>query len=181
MGEVLHIEDALNEKGVYVSTTSGVSMYPMLRNRRDTIIVKPPTAPLKKYDVPLYRRGDDYVLHRIIGKDDKGYIICGDNCINKEYGITENQIIGVLVGFYRDGNEVNMDKVISIVRADAAPVKRMVQVARDGGMAVDATCGRKTKCVLVMDSGHIVLSALQPETIENRVTDNPSAGGKEDD
>ena len=79
------------------------------------------------------------------------------------------------IGF---GNVVNMDKVISIVRADAAPVKRMVQVARDGGMAVDATCGRKTKCVLVMDS---VLSALQPETIENRVTDNPSAGGKEDD
>ena len=62
------------------------------------------------------------------------------------------------IGF---GNVVNMDKVISIVRADAAPVKRMVQVARDGGMAVDATCGRKTKCVLVMDSGHIVLSALQ--------------------
>lgn len=60
------------------------------------------------------------------------------------------------IGF---GNVVNMDKVISIVRADAAPVKRMVQVARDGGMAVDATCGRKTKCVLVMDSGHIVLSA----------------------
>ena len=56
------------------------------------------------------------------------------------------------IGF---GNVVNMDKVISIVRADAAPVKRMVQVARDGGMAVDATCGRKTKCVLVMDSGHI--------------------------
>lgn len=82
------------------------------------------------------------------------------------------------IGF---GNVVNMDKVISIVRADAAPVKRMVQVARDGGMAVDATCGRKTKCVLVMDSGHIVLSALQPETIENRVTDNPSAGVKEDD
>ena len=82
------------------------------------------------------------------------------------------------IGF---GNVVNMDKVISIVRADAAPVKRMVQVARDGGMAVDATCGRKTKCVLVMDSGHIVLSALQPETIEKRVTDNPSAGGKEDD
>ena len=82
------------------------------------------------------------------------------------------------IGF---GNVVNMDKVISIVRADAAPVKRMVQVARDGGMAVDATCGRKTKCVLVMDSGHIVLSALQPETNENRVTDNPSAGGKEDD
>ena len=60
------------------------------------------------------------------------------------------------IGF---GNVVNMDKVISIVRADAAPVKRMVQVARDGGMAVDATCGRKTKCVLVMDSGHIGVAA----------------------
>lgn len=83
------------------------------------------------------------------------------------------------IGF---GNVVNMDKVINALSVlMPAPVKRMVQVARDGGMAVDATCGRKTKCVLVMDSGHIVLSALQPETIENRVTDNPSAGGKEDD
>ena len=60
------------------------------------------------------------------------------------------------IGF---GNVVNMDKVISIVRADAAPVKRMVQVARDGGMAVDATCGRKTKCVLVMDSGCLLYTS----------------------
>ena len=51
------------------------------------------------------------MLHSIIGKDDRGYIICGDKCINKEYGITENQINGVLVGFYRDGNEVNMEGV----------------------------------------------------------------------
>ncbi|MCI8770628.1 MAG: DUF370 domain-containing protein [Lachnospiraceae bacterium] len=69
------------------------------------------------------------------------------------------------------GNVVNMDKVISIIRADAAPIKRMVQVAKDENMAVDATCGRKTKCILVMDSGHLVLSALLPETIENRVSE----------
>ncbi len=67
------------------------------------------------------------------------------------------------------GNVVNMNKVISIVRADAAPIKRMIQNAKDAGMAVDATCGRKTKCILVMDSGHLVLSALLPETIESRV------------
>lgn len=67
------------------------------------------------------------------------------------------------------GNVVNMDKVISIIHADAAPIKRMIQNAKDGGLAVDATCGRKTKCILVMDSGHIVLSALLPETIESRV------------
>ncbi|MCX4326775.1 MAG: DUF370 domain-containing protein [Lachnospiraceae bacterium] len=66
------------------------------------------------------------------------------------------------------GNVVNMDKVVSIIKADAAPIKRMVQAARDNNLAIDATCGRKTKCVLVMESGHIVLSALLSETIENR-------------
>ena len=65
-----------------------------------------------------------------------------------------------------------MDKVVSIIRADAAPIKRMVQTAKDNNLAIDATCGRKTKCVLVMDSGHIVLSALLSETIENRAEGN---------
>ncbi|MCI5502330.1 MAG: DUF370 domain-containing protein [Lachnospiraceae bacterium] len=72
------------------------------------------------------------------------------------------------------GNIVNMDKVIGIIRADAAPIKRMVQVAKDNNLAIDATCGRKTKCILVMDSGHIMLSALLPDTIENRVNDIPT-------
>ena len=61
-----------------------------------------------------------------------------------------------------------MDKVVSIIKADAAPIKRMIQAAKDNNLAIDATCGRKTKCVLVMESGHIVLSALLSETIENR-------------
>ena len=70
------------------------------------------------------------------------------------------------------GNIVNMDKVVSIVRTEAAPIKRMIQVAKDSNMAIDATCGRKTKGILIMDSGHIVLSALLPDTIENRVNEN---------
>lgn len=70
------------------------------------------------------------------------------------------------------GNIVNMDKVVSIIRTEAAPIKRMIQVAKDNNMAIDATCGRKTKCILVMDSGHAVLSALLPDTIENRVNEN---------
>lgn len=73
------------------------------------------------------------------------------------------------------GNIVNMDKVIGIIRADAAPIKRMVQIAKDDNQAVDATCGRKTKSVLVMDSGQLVLSALLPDTIENRVNESPSS------
>ena len=70
------------------------------------------------------------------------------------------------------GNIVNMDKVVSIIRTEAAPIKRMIQVAKDNNMAIDATCGRKTKCILVMDSGHVVLSALLPDTIENRGNEN---------
>lgn len=67
------------------------------------------------------------------------------------------------------GNIVNADKVVSIISSDAAPIKRMVQNAKDNGTAVDATCGRKTKAVLVMDSGHILLSALLPETIAKKI------------
>lgn len=79
------------------------------------------------------------------------------------------------------GNIVNMDKVLSIIRADAAPIKRMIQVAKDNNMAIDATCGRKTKCILVMDSGHVVLSAVLPETIENRTGENGIIERSEDE
>lgn len=102
------IEEVLKEKGVYVSTTVGVSMYPMLRNRRDTIIIRPYEGRLRKYDVPLYKRGEDYVLHRIVKVLPDSYIICGDNCLHKEYGITDGQILGVLTEFYRDGTHIDM-------------------------------------------------------------------------
>lgn len=69
------------------------------------------------------------------------------------------------IGF---GNIVNTAKIIAIVSPDSAPVKRMVQSARESGMAVDATQGRKTKAVLVMENSQLVLSALLPETIANR-------------
>ena len=75
-----------------------------------------------------------------------------------------NQFIHI--GF---GNIVNAGKIISIVSPDAAPVKRMVQKAKEEGAAIDATQGRKTKAVLVMENGMLVLSALLPETIAARV------------
>ena len=70
------------------------------------------------------------------------------------------------------GNVVNTRKIVSIIGSEAAPTKRMIQNAKDSGMAVDATCGRKTKSVLVMDSGHLILSALLPETITKKVDEN---------
>lgn len=107
--EALHVEGVLRERGVYICTTAGTSMYPMLRNRRDTVIIRPVTGRLQKYDIPLYRRGKDYVLHRIVKVTPEGYVICGDNCMKKEYQVTDEQIIGVLRGFYRDDKEIDMD------------------------------------------------------------------------
>ena len=69
------------------------------------------------------------------------------------------------IGF---GNIVNTEKIIAIVSPDAAPIKRLVQKAKETGMAIDATQGRKTKSVLVMENSQIVLSALLPETIAGR-------------
>ena len=66
------------------------------------------------------------------------------------------------------GNMVNADRVDAIVSPDAAPIKRLVQAAKENGAAVDATQGRKTKAVLIMSDGQIVLSALLPETITAR-------------
>ena len=111
MKESLHIEEVLEKKGIYISTTVGWSMYPMLRNRRDTIIIRPMRGRLRKYDIPLYKRGNDYILHRIVKVTPTGYVICGDNCLNKEYQVTDQQILGVMSGFYRDDKEIDMDGV----------------------------------------------------------------------
>ena len=70
------------------------------------------------------------------------------------------------IGF---GNMVSAGRLIAIVSPESAPIKRMVQEARDRGLLIDATYGRRTRAVLVMDSGHIVLSALQPETAAGRL------------
>jgi regulator of extracellular matrix RemA (YlzA/DUF370 family) len=72
----------------------------------------------------------------------------------------------VNVGF---GNVVNSSKIIGIISPEAAPIKRMVQSAKDSGMAIDATCGRRTKAVIVTESGHLILSSLLPETISGRI------------
>ena len=72
------------------------------------------------------------------------------------------------IGF---GNMVNTAKIIAVVSPDSAPMKRLVQNAKEKGLAIDATQGRKTKSVLIMDGSQVVLSALLPETIAGRVQD----------
>lgn len=72
----------------------------------------------------------------------------------------------VNIGF---GNVVSASKIVSIVSPDAAPIKRLIQESKDERTAIDATCGRRTRAVLIMDSGHVILSAVQPETITARL------------
>ncbi|MFR0823571.1 MAG: extracellular matrix/biofilm regulator RemA [Clostridia bacterium] len=70
------------------------------------------------------------------------------------------------IGF---GNIVSANRIIAIVSPESAPIKRIVQDAKENGNAVDATYGRRTRAVLIMDSGHIILSAVQPETVAGRL------------
>ena len=110
MNNIKEIEQVLETEGVFISTTAGMSMYPMLRNRKDSIVVKKTTERLKKYDVALYKRGDAYILHRVMKVLPDSYIIRGDNCDKKEYGIRDEQILGVLVEFYRGDKKVSLDQ-----------------------------------------------------------------------
>ena len=71
------------------------------------------------------------------------------------------------IGF---GNIVSANRLIAIVSPESAPIKRIIQEARDRGMLIDATYGRRTRAVIITDSEHVVLSAVQPETVANRLT-----------
>lgn len=82
------------------------------------------------------------------------------------------------IGF---GNLVSEDRLVAVVSPDSAPIKRMIQEARDRGVLIDATYGRRTKAVLVMDNDHLVLSALTPETIMNRVAGEKDNGEEEEE
>lgn len=68
------------------------------------------------------------------------------------------------------GNMVSAGRIVAIVSPESAPIKRMIQDARENGTLIDATYGRKTRAVVIADSGHIILSAIQPETVGGRIT-----------
>lgn len=70
------------------------------------------------------------------------------------------------IGF---GNIVSANRIIAIISPESAPIKRVISEARDRGMLIDATYGRKTRAVVVTDSNHVILSAVQPETVANRL------------
>lgn len=112
MDETL-IEQYIKENGDFIAIPVGTSMYPMLRNRRDSVwLVKYDGNGLKKYDLPVYKRLDGtQVMHRCLGKDENGYIMCGDNQWVLEHGIHDDQIIAVAKGFYRDEKYISTNNI----------------------------------------------------------------------
>lgn len=103
------IEDAV-ARGNFVIHPKGVSMWPMIRHGKDSVVINPVSGRLKKYDIPLYKdRLDRYVVHRVIEVNDEGYVICGDGLFEKEYDITDENVIGVVTGFFRKEKYISAD------------------------------------------------------------------------
>jgi len=83
----------------------------------------------------------------------------------------------VNVGF---NNMVNKDRIIAVVSPETSPIKRLVQDSKDTGRVIDVTCGRKTRAVIITDSDHVILSAIQCETISNRIAGEPASQSEDE-
>ena len=105
--EAYTFEGLLKEKGYLIYTCSGFSMLPLLRQRRDIIEIRPkPAARCRKHDVVLYKRGEQYILHRVLKVLPEGYLIAGDHNTFVERDVTDEMILGVMVRVIRDGKSI---------------------------------------------------------------------------
>lgn len=102
MEELNSIKEILDTYGKYTGLTMGSSMWPLIHQQRDNIIVVKPKGRLKKYDIPVYIVNGKYVMHRIIDVKEDHYVILGDGLLTYEK-VTDDMICGQLVGFYKDG------------------------------------------------------------------------------
>ena len=108
---VKKMEEILAETGELFTTASGVSMLPCIRPKRDMLPLAKPEHDIKKYDVLLYKRKNGtYILHRVMEVKSDSYVLCGDNQWVLEHGITDEQVLGVLRGFYRGKKYIDCQK-----------------------------------------------------------------------
>lgn len=124
-------EDEIKRTGRIIYTNVGDSMMPLIKQGRDVLVISTVNGRLKRYEIPLYKRDSgQYVLHRILKVRKNDYVICGDNRCNKEYGITDRHIIGVLSGIIRDGREIHMTDIKCRIYAhlwcDLFPVRILI-------------------------------------------------------
>ena len=125
-------EKIIAEQGRLIYPHVGDSMYPMIL-QNDMLIIEAVARPLKKYDIPLYKRDSgQYVLHRIISDRGGKWTMCGDNRRYKEYGISERNVIGVLTTIVREGREISVDVPRYRIYARLLPFRRLMLRLRDG-------------------------------------------------
>ena len=122
-------EEELARSGSFTYTFRGVSMRPLLIQGRDMFTITKKQGRCNKYDVVLYKRPPaSYVLHRVVEVREQDYVILGDNCLNKEYGIRDEDIIGVMTSFVRKGKEYPVShrgyRVYSVVWYKLYPLRR---------------------------------------------------------
>ena len=123
-------EEVLAEKGKLIYTNVGDSMYPLIKPR-DLLVIKRPELPLKRLDIPLYKRDSgQYVLHRILKVRKDDYLICGDNRVGTESGITDRHMIGVLTDIIRSGETISVysakNRIYAHFCCDFMPLKRVI-------------------------------------------------------
>ena len=133
------MEEQIQAGGSVRFGPKGTSMLPLLRQNIDSIVLSKAPEKLKKYDLPLYRRDDGhFVLHRVVGEDKDGYIMCGDNQSIYERGITHEHILAIAVGMYRGDVYVPFEKKDYIIYSH----KQVAKQARKRAV-------RKAKCLVV--------------------------------
>ena len=99
-------EEIIERDGKLIYTNVGDSMMPLIKQGRDLLVIEKAEGRLKKYDIPLYKRENGrYVLHRILKVRKNDYVTCGDNRWRREYGVTDDRIVGKLTSVITDGKE----------------------------------------------------------------------------
>ena len=146
------IEYFLKTKGYFVYTVKGTSMMPLLRQKKDVVMLKSKGEErCKKYDVVLYRTADrhKFILHRVLKVRPNDYVIAGDNNTFLEVGITDQMIIGVMTGIRRNGRDISMDnklyKLYVHLWCDCYPVRMFIIRTKRKTVALASALKRKIK------------------------------------
>ena len=127
MNNGISIEEYLKEHNTLTYSNKGISMLPLLRQGKDLFIVeKKGPERCKSGDVLLFRRGDDYVLHRVIRVREKDYVLLGDNSVKPETGVTDEDVLGIMTGFIRNGKTHSIQE--PLYRAYSAVILRTTHV-----------------------------------------------------
>lgn len=104
------MKEQIDSGKAVVFSPKGTSMLPLIRQNIDRVVLKKAPEKLEKYDLPLYlRENGQFVLHRVVGADKDGYIMCGDNQFEREHGIKDEQILALACGLYRGDEYISFD------------------------------------------------------------------------